>query len=1568
MWEWSQGLPCGVTLACLHRHVPPGVRVWVTCPCCRLYVTHRTEANSVRYVQAIFDQVQGSTLGVMFGGYTVSTPFEFYDCTKLMVESVSPSASLSSGGSLVVMYVRNLSPYSASLPMTVIFGDVETTASVTAAEGSTAGTAVTLARIEFRLPSVTFQWEVTGSLQQSNGVNIPFPFSFEAPCDYQEFCTSLVTTVWTNDVRLAEHPPTSSVCDRKYCLAMEEIPTPFLVAVQPTEALTTGGTSITVILTGFPAVTDTGLVEIRIGKETNSLITSPENIQVLAFGGDSGMNSKVELDFVAPYAPMGPGHVTVVVSVRYGAHRAQAPFELLYVRPISGPVQISYYTPKSAFLGAERLGSAITVEMTNIDQVDVSAGCQLQLQPFDSRGNSVLSGGKTSFCATSILKSTSQRTSAVFPLPSSLAVGMYSFRVNQALNSADRAGVVSFEVKELPSPTVVSIFPRTALLLRTTLLTISVQYLPQSPDSLKVELNAGSTTWYLATIMSQANSVGCATRSCNTALLEVSIMPSSLAGTAQVRVCSSGFACAPTTLELLATDQTMVYNVEPKESYAVGTPTKISLYVRNFPYSLQGAARVNKDQIRVKLDQVWYPVADWTQGSIKVSDIVSGGESEDSIDQFDFYFPIAGESLQLGGKIYKDLVGAVYIADDIRDTKIGRFMFRALQRPGLPMPVDASLSGGSPVTFRVYWGLATDTGTVTVSFGNKPALVDDVKNFGSQGPVTSFGVAVHYTDISVTTPSLDQRPGMIKVTISSKDMSETITFEVFTTPTIRQVLPHRASLTGETADCAECLFHNKHSVSLWIDNFPEVSFASELRLQIGPTVCDGSACAVLDLQNLAAGLYLAVSVPPSALEGAVPITVTYTGKGALPVGMALNDEYTRSVQVAVSAEQAFSYFVVKARLVSAMYCKSCALLASAVCVSDTSTCSDGSEAIQGSDTDAIVPLGGGGVLTLFLSNAGILSASPSPIVSIGGSSASATVKSSTKQMTILEVISPTISGKGNQPGEILISDGLTLFFTALVYDDSVTVTCVSPSPPYSQVECSGPGASTITIQLTNFIIGRPQDVFKVISTHIGGVSAQKITWKCCTDGSNLILSLDVPAHDDPQLQGAFSKGRANLDLKVALIDDSLVFVRTGFSLWAPPRITSALLNSVGTSLLLKFDQTTNIPTLLKGAGSCGSIISSPRSLGAGAFCLWQGDDALLVSLGVSADISVRDSITVAVGSNVRSKNEVSYASDPVKTTVLVGEPLAKVIPVASGLFGPSSVDPCGFVEMSYVVTSPRALNYFWSCANNENLDSLLRASNAAQVKLANGTPELELQDFTYAIHVYAMDFLGISTATETLRLRKTGTASLAVSITGQDEYLSIQDVVVVGGATYSLCSGLAKGNLVYSWEVTEGDVKIGLSVLLSAEQRSKPQLYFAPATFSGGKRYKAVLLVTNDADRSHSSTASFEITVVPPALVVLIAGSPSMSVSQFATLKLDASSSYDPQVGMGVADRDLVFAWSCVMLVRNQERPCLNSVNLEQGSSLYKELGDNSLTRVPRSRSLTLCLGLYRIEYMSFGS
>ena len=1503
--------------------------------------------DGVQHMQAIFNQVIGSTLEVTYAGTTVSTPFEFRDCSQSFVESVSPSVSLSSGGTRVVIYVRNLTPYSVSLPMKVIFGDTETTATVSAAEGSLSGGAVTLARIEFELPSVPFQWEVTGSLQQSNGLDLAFPYTFKAPCDYENFCTG--ASLVTNDVLLAEDPPMSSVCDLKYCLAIEQIPTPFLVSVQPTEAMTTGGTSIKVILTGFPAVQDTRLVQLQIGEGTDTFVTTPENVQILAFGGDSGLDSKVELNFVAPYSPTGAGRVPVVVSVRYGAQVAESSFELLFVRPISGPAVISYFTPKSGFAGADRLVSSITVDMTNIVKVDVSDGCQLQLQAFNSAGDLVVSGTppQNSFCATNILESTVEGTSAVFPLPSSLVVGTYSFHVNQASSSADRAGVFSFEVKQLPSPTVVSIFPPTALLLRTTLLTISVQYFPQSPVNLRVELKpAGLTSWFPATVMSQANAMGCATRSCNIALLEVSIEPSSAAGTAQVRICSANLACASTSLEVLAADQTMVYNVQPKESYAVGTQTKVSLYVRNFPYSLPGGDRVTKDQLRIKLDQVSYVVAKWTESSIQAA----SGEEGDSIDQFDFYVPIAEEALRLDGKIYNDLTGSVYIENDIRPATIGHFTYRALRPPGSSTPVDASMSGGSLVTFRVYWGANLDASIVTVSFGDQSASVEDVQNFGGQGLVTSFGATVHYTDIVVTTPLLTEEPGIIEVTISSGVFSEAINFEIFATPSIRQVLPHRASLSGETADCTACLFHNKRSISLWIDGFPKVSFVSELQVQIGSAVCDGSACSVLDLENLAAGLYLAVSVPLSTREGAVSITVTHVGKGTMPVGMTLDDEYVRSVRVAVSAEQAFSYFKVKSTLISAMYCKSCVLDASAVCISDVSTCSDGSEAVQGSDTDAIVPLGGGGVLTLVLGNVGILSTSASPIISIGSSSAEAKVIFSTERMTILEVTPPAVSSNGNQPGEILVSNELPVSFTALVYDEAVTVTCVSPNSPYTKIECVSPGASTMTLQLTSFNVGRPQDVYKVVSARIGAVSSQQITWKCCADGSKLILSVDVPAYDNPQLLGAFSNGRANLELMVALIDDLSVFARTSFSIWASPRITSALFNSFGTSVLLKFDQDTNTPTLPKlPLESCSSIISASPSLGTGASCIWNQDDELLVSLGVSAQITVGDSVTVVAGSNLKSKNEISYAADPTKTAALVGEPQATIIPVASGLVGPSSVDPCGFVELSYVVTSPRALNYFWSCANNENLDSLLRSKNAAQVKLAKGTPELELQDFTYEIHVHATDFLGVSTATETLQLRKSGTASLAVSIAGQTEYLTTQDVVAAASATYSLCSGSANGNLMYNWEVTDGDGALGSFLLLSTEQRSKPQLYFAPATLVGGKRYKAVLTATNEADLSHTSTASFEIAVVSPALVALIAGGPSMSVSQFATLSLDASASYDPEVGRGVADAGLVFVWSCVMRVGDQERPCLNS----QGTALGERI---RLDWLPINTWFTLCI------------
>jgi hypothetical protein len=109
----------------------------------------------------------------------------------------------------------------------------------------------------------------------------------------------------------------------------------------------------------------------------------------------------------------------------------------------------------------------------------------------------------------------------------------------------------------------------------------------------------------------------------------------------------------------------------------------------------------------------------------------------------------------------------VYIENDIRPTKVGQFTFRALRPPGSSTPVDASVSGGSLVTFRVYWGAQLDAGTVTVFFGDQSASVEDVQNFGGQGLVTSFESAVHYTNIAVTTPLLNQEPGIIEVAISN---------------------------------------------------------------------------------------------------------------------------------------------------------------------------------------------------------------------------------------------------------------------------------------------------------------------------------------------------------------------------------------------------------------------------------------------------------------------------------------------------------------------------------------------------------------------------------------------------------------------------------------------------------------------------------------------------------------------------------------------------------------------------------------------------------------------------------
>jgi hypothetical protein len=95
---------------------------------------------------------------------------------------------------------------------------------------------------------------------------------------------------------------------------------------------------------------------------------------------------------------------------------------------------------------------------------------------------------------------------------------------------------------------------------------------------------------------------------------------------------------------------------------------------------------------------------------------------------------------------------------------------------------------------------------------------------------------------------------------------------------------------------------------------PTVTSTSELSVELfsnnmNSVKCDGQShggdnaqarCHILNVQNLAEGLYVAISVPPRAQASAVTVTVSFLGTDSPPPGMTLTDSYTRTRRVATS--------------------------------------------------------------------------------------------------------------------------------------------------------------------------------------------------------------------------------------------------------------------------------------------------------------------------------------------------------------------------------------------------------------------------------------------------------------------------------------------------------------------------------------------------------------------------------------------------------------------------------------------------------------------------------------------
>ena len=192
--------------------------------------------------------------------------------------------------------------------------------------------------------------------------------------------------------------------------------------------------------------------------------------------------------------------------------------------------------------------------------------------------------------------------------------------------------------------------------------------------------------------------------------------------------------------------------------------------------------------------------------------------------------------------------------------------------------------------------------------------------------------------------------------------------------------------------------------------------------------------------------------------------------------------------------------------------------------------------------------------------------------------------------------------------------------------------------------------------------------------------------------------------------------------------------------------------------------------------------------------------------------------------------------------------------------------------------------------------------------------------FKYHISVILCNFLGGCGQSNRKTISVVNSEAPTSSILGASlRTVAKKDPVVVNSAAYiAACAdggGVTKSydNLVYSWSVSAGGVQL-FSLISSSVDRTK--FYLPGFSLSTGRMYVVNLSVLDTTTR-RASASFIQIFVRTGSVVAAIRGGTVQSVQRGSELELDASASYDEDVGFlssGAASADnpsLQFAWLC---------------------------------------------------------
>jgi hypothetical protein len=426
--------------------------------------------------------------------------------------------------------------------------------------------------------------------------------------------------------------------------------------------------------------------------------------------------------------------------------------------------------------------------------------------------------------------------------------------------------------------------------------------------------------------------------------------------------------------------------------------------------------------------------------------------------------------------------------------------------------------------------------------------------------------------------------------------------------------PQKATLRGKTTS------KDGDSVLLTIKNAPKVSSAAaDFTISFGNVECgQGSKCSIKSIrsskQDGANFVFLQLKVPTWPRPGDASITVT---------AAAAPGRQARSVS------SSFSFYQPLPSALSARWCNICKEN-SRTCIV-MGRCGDKSEPLID-----LLPLSGGGTVTVLVKDPPAIvfnkaDGSSSDMIGLAlGDSSYGTFKrvaygngathgDKIVNSTLIAVefdIPDLYSADAEQmeismhPSEALAPSLASLAFA--FFDDDISMVCLE--------NCQSPegGITGMVVSLTNFPMDLETAPSDQLFARFGQFDAVSIAWagshQNCTN-EHTCLELTSPACVDC----IFPQGHLDLALSVGLKADPSRGANIQIAYFSAPVITSAMMDTVGSSINVIFDQRTDMGGMSSEDADCSLILHDVSSLGSLPMCVWEEADSLNVFLGTGLD-------------------------------------------------------------------------------------------------------------------------------------------------------------------------------------------------------------------------------------------------------------------------------------------------------------------------------------------------------------